>query len=58
MKTVRMYKAMRNKTVNLATSDGRRVKHETVQERFGLPCQNTDSDSNDDNDGGVIHNVK
>lgn len=49
---------MRNKTVNLATSDGRRVKHETVQERFGLPCQNTDSDSNDDNDGGVIHNVK
>lgn len=36
-------------------SDGDGVKDEPAEKRFVLPCHQADSNGNNDDDGGVIH---
>lgn len=51
-----MHKATGQKTVVLLmASDGDGVEDEPAKKRFVLPCHKADSDSNNNDDSGVIH---
>lgn len=58
MHGIGVYKAVCDETVILPkTSYADRVKNQSAHGAFVLPSQNADDGSDDDNDGGVAHDI-